>query len=428
MTFQFLLRQYFILFEENEIFGTDCLLFSYEKHLSKDAEISLDDTLLQTKLVPNIQCKNCAGCTYTTNERYSIFQIPQFVFVTVKNNWKTNTANTTKKKLTITDNYQKYAEEQIYIKCDLKQYCFTYRLFCFIVVTKDERALVVKSMPGGQYAVYNNDKKLYEIHADYQFDDFLAASGTNIVLCYNTADNLEPNPEFTQTRLEMHDWVVNSDWDQTTMTGKFEKYVHKLVNPLKIGPYQLQSSTIRHVLETTHELDDEQLNAHLYVTTTLANGVLLFDSIVFAKYYRRGFETSTEILHQQWFHSNIVLVPVHHLHHWFLFIIDIRKKFIILFDSIPTEASSHVPYQKAIVQLLVIHHFYTKKQNINFNEWKIINNFDNWYQDDSSSCGIHCALFARSYITTTKYPRINCTTIKAARLEFALNLLEYKTR
>ncbi|CAF1130464.1 unnamed protein product [Rotaria sordida] len=51
--------------ETTRIFGADCVLFLNEKHLSKNAEISLDDTLIQAKLVPKIRCNNqCEGYTF----------------------------------------------------------------------------------------------------------------------------------------------------------------------------------------------------------------------------------------------------------------------------------------------------------------------------------------------------------------------------
>ena len=168
------------------MYDNDYILFSNEKHISKDAEISLDDTLLQLKLVPKIRCKKqCTSYVYTTITRYSVLEIPQFVFVTLTNNPIKSEANTT-----TTDKYNKCVQEQICIKCNLQQSSFTYCLCCFVVVTKDEQTLLVKPTTNNQYAVYNNDKKSYESLIGYQFDDFITASATNIVLCYKTATKL----------------------------------------------------------------------------------------------------------------------------------------------------------------------------------------------------------------------------------------------
>jgi hypothetical protein len=113
----------------NYVLGNDCILFSSEKHISKHAEISLDDTLLQTKLVPKIQYTTLyEDKTVIQNTRYSILEIPKFVFVTAKRHSIKKNSNTARTTTTTTETYKNNIHEQIYIKCDLKQCCFTYNL------------------------------------------------------------------------------------------------------------------------------------------------------------------------------------------------------------------------------------------------------------------------------------------------------------
>jgi len=417
-----------ILFIENHILGIDCILFSTEQHIKKNDEISLDDTLLQTKLVPKIRCKNqCEGYSCTSSARYSVLDIPQFVFVTlatnsIKKKTKLITATTT------TDKYQKNVQEQIYIKCDLIQSCFVYSLCCFIVVTKDERTLLVKLMPNKQYSVYNHDSKGYEPLINYQFDDFVAASASNIVLCYKADDAAELNPTLTSTILDMKQWAVMPDLDLNVLTADFNSCMSSCKEPLKIGPYQLTSSDLIQLIKPTHELNDEQLNAHLYVTTTLSDGILLFDSILFARYCQRGFRKCCEILDKEWFKHNIILVPVNHSYHWLLFVIDINNKTIIFFDSLPSTSTPHDKYQKAIVRLLQTHYFYTKATTLNISKWQFISDFREYKQDDATSCGIHCGMFARSYVSSTQHKKINKKNIAAYRWLFATHLLQKTTK
>jgi len=94
--------------------------------------------------------------------------------------------------------------------------------------------------------------------------------------------------------------------------------------------------------------------------------------------------------------QNIVLVFVHHSRHWLLFVIDITRKTILLFDFLPWNTTPHQTYHDAIVQLLRTHHFYTKRSTIDFNDWAMVNDFTSLRQDNGTSCGIHCALFAAS--------------------------------
>jgi hypothetical protein len=411
------------------VFGNDCILFSSEKHISKHAEISLDDTLLQTKLVPKIQCTTlCDGRAVMQNARYSILEIPQFVFVTAKRNSIKKNSNTARTTTTTTETYNNNVHEQIYIKCDLKQCCFTYNLYCFIVVTKDETCLVIKPMIDNEYAVYNGNTKGYETLAGYQFDAFITASATNIVCCYKTTDPLESDPILIPATLDMDKWLMNSTLNKTILAETVNKYMSSFVEPLKIDRYHLTASDIQHIIEPKSCLTDTQLCGHLQMTTTLSEGILLFDSVHFTNYRDRGFRKSTQILTNQWFKNNVVLVPIHHSHHWILFLIDIKKKTIILFDSLPSNSTPYAKYQKTIVQLLRTHYFYTKKNKLDFSEWKIISDFKISQQDDDTSCGIHCAMFARSYITSTKDPSINKKNINDYRLQYALHLLEHNKK
>jgi hypothetical protein len=213
-----------------------------------------------------------------------------------------------------------------YIKCKLIKKSFAYNLCCFIVVTKDERTLIVKPMLNNQYSVYNNVTKSYESLPGYHFNDFITAAAANLILCYRTEDTLELNPKFTESTLDAEKWTLKQNADSSTLAEDFNKHMSQISKPFKIGPYQLDYSAIGQLIELTSELNDEQLNAHLQVTTTLSNRILLFDSIVFAKYFRRGFQATSEILEKQWFKHNVILVPVHHLNHWLIFLIDITKK------------------------------------------------------------------------------------------------------
>jgi hypothetical protein len=296
------------------------------------------------------------------------------------------------------------------------------------MVTKDERTMIVKPTTNNRYTVYNTDIKAYELLLANQLDDFITASATNIVVCYNADDTAQPIPQLQHSTLNMDNWTLYSNLDSRHLFEKFNQHMSNVTKPLQIGPYQLQAANIVQLLEPTYKLNDEQLNAHLHVSTTLLNGVILLDSIAFTKYHRRGFRKASEFLHRQWFTQNIILVPIHHSNHWFLFVVDIPKKTIILFDSLPSVTTPHEAYLTDILQLIRIHHFYMQKSKLHFDDWTIINNFPDWRQDDDTSCGIRCALFARSYVTSMKYPPINSTNITTFRTQFALHLLQHKTK
>jgi len=82
----------------------------------------------------------------------------------------------------------------------------------------------------------------------------------------------------------MNKWVMNLDLDCSILIEKFNKYMFRFIEPLKISPYRLKSSDILKILEPTFEL-----NAYLKVTTKLSNDIILFYSIVFARYFRLSF-------------------------------------------------------------------------------------------------------------------------------------------
>ncbi|CAF4316724.1 unnamed protein product [Rotaria socialis] len=334
--------------DENHVFGRDCILFSNDKHVSKSAEISLDDTLLQAKLAPKIRCRqHCEGYTFTRNANYSILEIPTFVFVT----FTVNSAKNSTKSST-TDKSNESFHKQIYVTCDLTQSCFNYDLYCFIVVTKDDRTLFVKLISNNEYSVYNNDTKAYEPLLGYHFNNFIIASATNIVLCYKTNDDLDLFPTFQPITLDIHDWKEKNNLYSFILADAFNTYMYHRDKPFKMGPYELNPTDIFNLIEPKYELNDQLLNAHLYKTTTLTTGIVLFDSVSFLKYCLCGFRTTAEIIDTQWFNNDIVLVPIHNSRHWILFIIDIKKKTIVFLDSLPSNSS---PYEN--INIILFNYF-----------------------------------------------------------------------
>lgn len=412
------------------VFCVDCVLFANEEHIRNDGEISLDDILLQPKLLPQLRCdKQCSGHILTKYARYGIFDTPKFIFVTLDNTPNKETSSKLTKAMTTTENDRPIIHPQIYVKCDLKQICFTYKFWCFIVTTRTGTTMIVKQIDDKTYAAYNNDSKSYEPLPNFQLDDYIKASGAKIAFCYKNDGSVNLNPEVKVALLKTDDWLpLDMKLDFETVTEQFKKYFGEGNSQLEIGPYRLKSNDLLQLVESTHPLNDEQLNAHLHLTTTIGQNVLLFDSIQFAKYCRRGFRNSSQITDKNWFTYNIVLIPVHHSNHWFLFTVDITKKTVILFDSLPSIGTPHGIYLEEILQLLRTYHLYVGKPQLEIDEWTLIHDFSGWEQDDQTSCGIHCAFFARSYVTSTKHPPINHKNIKTMRTKFALHLLEHKRK
>ena len=208
---------------------------------------------------------HCQGFTYIKDAHYSVFEIPKFIFV-VYNIHSISKTKKTKNINRCTTNLQ----HRIYVKCDLTQICLTYNLFRFIVVTKDDQTLLIDATSNDEYSVYHADTKSYEPLKGYRFDYFIMASGTNIVLCYTTNDIAEHNPKIDNIILDMDDWILKSNINSDILAETFNKYSYHLTEPLKIGPYVLNSYDIGNLIELSYELNDQLLNAHLHITTTLS--------------------------------------------------------------------------------------------------------------------------------------------------------------
>ncbi|CAF1470226.1 unnamed protein product [Rotaria magnacalcarata] len=279
-------------------------------------------------------------------------------------------------------------------------------------------------MSNNEYSVYNNNTKAYGPLQGYQFNDFMIASATNIILCYKINDDLDLCPTFQSSTLDMHDWKEKNNLYSFILADVFNTYMSHRDKPFTVGPYELNPIDIFYLIEPKYELNDQLMNAHLYKTTTLTTGIVLFDSVSFLKYYSREFRTTAEKIDTQWFNNDIVLVPMPNSRHWILFVIDIEKKTIVFLDSLPSNSRLYEKYKNYIAQLLRTHHFYLKKSSIKFTNWNVVAELHDWQQDDTISCGIYCTFFARFYVTATKYSNINKTNIRLNRVQFALHLLE----
>lgn len=105
--------------------------------------------------------------------RYKILKIPLFIFLTLSNKSRIvkrideATATTT-----TTDAQSNVLHEQIHAKCKKGQVCFNYDLHRFLVITKDEKILIVKPTGNNNYEVYDTNTKFYEDLSNYRFEDF----------------------------------------------------------------------------------------------------------------------------------------------------------------------------------------------------------------------------------------------------------------
>jgi hypothetical protein len=111
-------------------------------------------------------------------------------------------------------------------------------------------------MIDNEYAVYNGNTKGYETLVGYQFDDFITASDTNIVCCYQTTDTLESDPILIPATLDMDKWLMNSTLNKTILAETFNKYMSSFVEPLKIDRYHLTASDIQHIIKPKSCLTD----------------------------------------------------------------------------------------------------------------------------------------------------------------------------
>jgi len=71
--------------------------------------------------------------------------------------------------------------------------------------------MIVKPTTNNRYTVYNTDIKAYELLLANQLDDFITASATNIVLCYNADNTDQPTTQLQSSTLDMDDWTLYSN-------------------------------------------------------------------------------------------------------------------------------------------------------------------------------------------------------------------------
>ncbi|CAF4628115.1 unnamed protein product, partial [Didymodactylos carnosus] len=190
--------------------------------------------------------------------------------------------------------------------------------------------------------------------------------------------------------------------------------------------YDLSADDLKNLIQPNYELNDTILNAHLYLTAKLVQNTILFDSVGTHAFIQRGFAAKDIILsHNEWFKNNIVLFPIHHHQHWLMYIIDIQNKFIVEFDSALSNTFPKTKYIQSILKLLDVQHYLSFGRKIDFKQWSIARPKCFGQQDDTSSCGVHCALFARSYCTATRYPPITRKVIVQYRNLIAMDLIAH---
>jgi hypothetical protein len=177
-------------------------------------EIALDDTLVQARIVPEIQCsKRCDGDAYINDQRYSIFRAPKFVFVTLE--------------MTSAGAMNLQIQQPMYMKSNLIGKSFFYRLNHYIII---------KPNPDNTYLALNHVTKLYEPLFGCHFHDFIAAAAADIVLCYETDDDIDINSKLATSSLDLSSWTTRPDPDSDVLEYALHEQISHIVEPIKVGP------------------------------------------------------------------------------------------------------------------------------------------------------------------------------------------------
>lgn len=179
------------------------------------------------------------------------------------------------------------------------------------------------------------------------------------------------------------------------------------------------------LLDNNGNINDLIIDAHLCITamkSPLDQRVLALSTHIVSEIIERRFRQIQNV----WLNYDIILCPINQKNHWYLVIIDIGRKLIVQFDSLPTHDIRRMENNMFLMHYLNAQHFLRNGVDINFEkEWKFSMPSDDFklYQEDNHSCGIYTLMNAKAYVLHEPMHAITSNNVQLYRHQIAEDIL-----
>lgn len=312
--------------------------------------------------------------------------------------------------------------DTLFIRPSFTHSSFEYNVQTMIIVLEEDDIIYLRKTQSG-YSSYNKNNHCFEPLHDFSTQHTRFASRWTIFV-YETYEHIFYASELQKISFDQTGLTATTEPDDYTM-DTVDGLLPLFTAYLNVGPIRIRLDDIKVLLDKQGDLNDLIINAHLFVTATAASlqkRVLAVQSYVISEIIQKRLKRITT----PWLDYDIILCPINQKHHWYIIIIDIQRKIIVEFDSLPTHDLPRTQNMNRLLHVLGIQHKLKTQTPINFEKtWKFCTPSTelNLLQKDSHSCGLHLLIQTKAYINQQQLTTIPTEKIHHYRYQVAEEIL-----
>ncbi|CAF0914832.1 unnamed protein product [Adineta steineri] len=299
---------------------------------------------------------------------------------------------------------------------------FEYSIQTAIIVLEEDQVIYLRKN-GNNYLSYNKTTNQFEAIIDLTTQQTGLASNWTIFI-YKTEAVIFDSLKLETIVLDQSNLQSAPNVDVLCI-GVVQGLLPLFPRPFKVSSIQMEQRDINILLNESGNINDLIVNSHLRLIASNApanNFVLVLDSLLVSNILRKDLKR----FDATWFNYDIILCPIQQNNHWYLIILDIKKKLIVEVDTLSTVDIPRTQNLTRLLHVLNIQWLLRHKTAINFEQhWKLATPIidKKFQQTDAHSCGVHLLIQARAYVNNYKFVHIPQDKIRLYRYQLAEDIL-----
>ena len=365
------------------------------------------ENAMQAFMLSEIPCSSCKQVGYTNS---IIYDLPQFLILKTRSN--------VDECITLVDDVNRLT-----IRPTVSHTPIEYNIQTVMLVLEEDSIVYLRKSQNG-YTSYNEASNQFELINNVSSEDAGLASKWTIFI-YETFD---ASSNFS---------LQTIDLDRTELPSAIEPQ-HHIIDTVKdllslykksinVHSITIGSTDIKILLEKNGDINDLIIDAHLSITASnisSTQNVLALPSYII----RQIISKTLKHLPIPWLNYDILLCPINQNHHWYIIIIDIKRKLILELDSLVTHDIPRTQNLNRLLHILTLQYYLKMNKEINFlTDWRLFSfrSYNNMQQTDAHSCGINLLIRTEAYINQKKFVEIKADQVQLYRYQIAETLLRY---
>jgi hypothetical protein len=310
------------------------------------------------------------------------------------------------------------AVDLLVIQPSLEDSKFEYRAHTALMVLENDEVFYLRKITNG-FSYYNKVNGQFETLTDITAQYTGLASHWAIFI-YETEADVFIIPPLKRTSIDQNSLQPANEpevWSIDTVQGLLPSFK----KPFDVANVTMRQSDIELLLNKDGDLNDLIIDGYLSIIASKApshSRVLAVQTHIISQIIDKRLNR----FDKKWLSFDIIFCPINQNHHWYIIILDLKKKLIVEFDSMPNHILPRRQNMNRLLKTLDIQHYFHAKTNIDFiNDWKyaIPTEDSNFQQQDIHSCGVHLLVYAHAYIQQQKLPNITIENVRLHRFQLA---------